>query len=208
MQGKTKLSGKCTHQLERSKRLADIEDDSELLLQRHQVASGSIELLHLPCCPDEVPRENPDHLPELADPPYRRDDLPIKPAQPALRLVEGFRPECYLPHKVGLNDVEVLSEALLQRVVVERAGGLEGGPVFEREVLLEEERGHLAEAGGEARGGRGGALGVRGGGKLGAGVEADVGKAREGVGDGGKVGREVGAGDLAGVRRRRWSRIG
>jgi len=109
---------------------------------------------------------------------------------------------------VGLNDVEVLSEALLQRVVVERAGGLEGGPVFEREVLLEEERGHLAEAGGEARGGRGGALGVRGGGKLGAGVEADVGKAREGVGDGGKVGREVGAGDLAGVRRRRWSRVG
>jgi hypothetical protein len=109
---------------------------------------------------------------------------------------------------VGLNDVEVLSEALLQRIVVERAGGLEGGPVFEREVLLKEERGHLTETGGEAGGGRGGALGVRRGGKLGVGMEADVGEAREGVGDGGKVGCEVGAGDLAGVRRRRWSRIG
>lgn len=207
MQGKTRLSGKCTHQLERSKRLVDIEDDSELLLQRHQVASGSIELLHLPCCPDEVPCKNPDHFSELADPPYRHDDLPIKPTQPALRLVEGLRPECYLPHKVGLNDVEVLSEALLQRVIVEWAGGLEGRSVFEREVLLEEERRHLSEAGGEARGGRGGALSVRGG-KLRVGVEADVGEAREGVGDGGKVGCEVGAGDLAGVRRRRWSRIG
>jgi hypothetical protein len=109
---------------------------------------------------------------------------------------------------VGFNDVKVLSEALLQRFIIERAGDLEGGPVLEREVLLEEERGHLAEAGGEARGDRWGALGVRGGGELGAGVEADVGEAREGVGDSGKVGREVGASDLAGMRRRWWSRIG
>lgn len=202
------MSSKCTHQLERGKRLADIEDNGELLLQRHKVASSSIELLHLSCCPDKVPRENPDHLSELTYPPYCSDNLPIKPAQPALGLVKGLGPECYLPHKVGLNDVELLSEALLQRVIVERAGSLERGPVFEREVLLEEERWHLAEAGGEARGGRGGALSVRGGGELGGGVEADVGEAREGVGDGGKVGREVGAGDLAGVRRGRWSRVG
>lgn len=50
-----------------------------------------------------------------------------------------------------LDDVELLAEALLQRGAVgERAGGLEGGPVLEREVVLEEEGGHLAEAGGEA----------------------------------------------------------
>lgn len=30
-------------------------------------------------------------------------------------------------------------------------------------------------------------------------MEADVGEAREGIGDGGEVGREVGAGDLTGV---------
>lgn len=96
-----------------------------------------------------------------------------------------------------LHHVQVLPEALLQRVVAERAGGLEGGPVLEREVLLEEERGHLPEASGEA-GRRRGTLSI-GGGELGGGVEADVGEAREGVGDGGEVGREVGAGDLTGV---------
>lgn len=107
-----------------------------------------------------------------------------------------------------LHDIEVVAKALLQPVVAKRTGGLEGGPVLEREVFLEEERGHLAEASGEAGGGSRGALGVRGGGELGGGVEADVGEASVWVGDGGKVWREVGAGDLAGVRRRRGSRVG
>lgn len=99
-----------------------------------------------------------------------------------------------------LDDVQVLAEALLQGAVAERAGGLEGGPLLEREVLLEEERGDLAEACGEAGGGGGGGRGaVVGRGELGGSVEADVGEAREGIGDLGEVGREVGAGDLAGV---------
>ena len=107
------LSGKCTNQLERSKRLADVEDDSKLLLQFHKVPTRGIELLHLPCCPNKIPREHPDHLPKLVNPPYCRNNLAIEPPQPALRLVEGLRPQRDLSHEVRLHNVEMLSEALL-----------------------------------------------------------------------------------------------
>lgn len=89
---------------------------------------------------------------------------------------------------------------LLQRAIAERVGGLEDRPVLENEVLLEEEREHLPEVGGEA-GRRWGTLSI-GGGELDGGVEADVGEAHKGGGDVSEVRREVDAGDITGVRGR------
>jgi len=102
-----------------------------------------------------------------------------------------------------LYNIEVVRELLLQREVLgdvgEGAGSAERGSVLEAEVLLEVERGDLAEASNKRLTLAGGRSGI---GEvvdlfLG-GVVADVLEAMVGLGDRGNVVLEVRSGDLGG----------
>jgi len=194
---------KQEYQFESREGLVDVEYKPEFLQERQEVGPGAIELLNLARVVDQIGVEEANGVLEMANLRATVEDLSIEVLQLPLRLEERGGPERDLLHEMELHNIEVVRELLLQREVLgdvgEGAGGAERGSVLEAEVLLEVERGNLAEAGHErlALAGGGGGIGEVVDLFLG-GVVADVLEAMVGVGDRSDVVVEVRSGDLGG----------